>query len=299
MDLIRKAIADAAPSFNDGAMSVSGWLSCPTVDTDDEVIDGTAFDLDSMHRKFPVLLWAHRRDVKPIGSWSDSNGNYTLKARAYPGGGHGLYGTAFFSKANPEGEVIYGMYREGMLKGFSAGFLSRKSVQEKIGGKVCKRFTAATLAEGSAVPMPANPDAVAVMVSKAAKVSPWLAADLSALLPRKILVPCLMTPAKQSRKTLKGVAMATETQTEVVETPEVVTKAAHDELTGKLDTAVKSLNEAIDAVNTLNDTVAKQAAEIETLKGVKNVLREEYDADMGKVADAIGTVAAKVGLEKK
>lgn len=163
--IICKSAADIPPVYDDAAMRVSHWLSAPTVDSDNEVIDGAAFDL-SAHRKNPIHLFNHDRRQPPIGIYQDAGGNYTLTVKAFPGGGNGLYGTVHYSRANKQGEVVYGLYREGILKGFSAGFMPGPRVSEKTRGGMAYRYKSALLVEGSSVPIAANADALATVVHK-------------------------------------------------------------------------------------------------------------------------------------
>ncbi len=79
-NLVCKAV-NAKITTDPKRMSVSGWLSAPTVDTDGEVIDGAAFDLN-VHKSNPICLWMHRQNESPIGRWSDNDGNYTLRTKA-------------------------------------------------------------------------------------------------------------------------------------------------------------------------------------------------------------------------
>lgn len=194
------AAADIAPLYDDGEMKITHWLSAPTIDSDGEAIDGDAFDL-AIHKSHPVLLVEHRRRDLPIGHYRDRNGRYTLESKAFPGGGKGLYGTAWFSKANPAGAITYGLYREGILSGFSAGFVAgARRVEKAANGRTYRRYTSAVLIEGSATGTPANLDALATIVHKRRFAEESVPDDLLEYLRRKLAAKnlaesrCILVP---------------------------------------------------------------------------------------------------------
>lgn len=204
---VKSTVAAIAPLYDDGEMKITHWLSAPTVDTDGEAIDGEAFDL-TVHKAHPVLLVEHRRRDLPIGHYRDRSGKYSLEAKNFPGGGKGLHGTAWFSKANPAGAITYGLYREGILSGFSAGFIGgAKRVDKTADGRTCLRYTSAILLEGSATGTPANLDALATVVHKRRFAEERLPDDLLEHLRRKLEKNlgggrCILVPAH--RKSERG-----------------------------------------------------------------------------------------------
>lgn len=236
-DFRTKALSDAKPQFDQSKMAVHHWLSAPTIDTDGEIIDGTQFNLEKLHKGNPCFLWNHNRALKPLGSYSDPNGNYTLKAKAYPSGDFGLYGTVYFSQANPEAVTIFGLYCDKSLRCFSAGFGTGGTRAEKHKGRNVTRLLNATLAEGSAVNLPSNLDAVAIAVEKrmhnGTRIPERLAADLSHTLPKQktfattkifsVLPSSVNADALESQSILTAGAKAMAEVTTVTETPAVDT----------------------------------------------------------------------------
>lgn len=165
--MITKAIAGIAPTFDDDNCAVAGWLSAPTIDHSGEFIDGKAFDL-ARHKSIPLLLWQHDVKTPPIGKWEDEAGNYTVSAQPYPGGGHGLYGTAYFAKdaRNPLARTIHSLYAEKILRGFSVGFRAPDPKPAMIGRQKALKYEMAELLECSCVSMPENQHALAKVVYK-------------------------------------------------------------------------------------------------------------------------------------
>lgn len=146
---------------DDNEGTVVGWGSKPTVDRDKEVIESTAWNLDS-YLKNPVLLLCHKHDTPPVGK--------CLWVRSTP---QGLRFKAKF--ANTErGQEIYQLYKEGIMNAFSVGFKPRpggvKENPTDTKYKGVKRvFTDVDLFEISCVPVPANGDALVEHV-KAGKI---------------------------------------------------------------------------------------------------------------------------------
>lgn len=136
--------------------------STDTRDRSGDEIDVRGWDVKSF-RKNPVFLWAHKRDVLPVGRAIDVR----VEDR-------GLVFDVEFAKAdiNPFAEQVYQHYKQGFLKGVSVGFLPvatekidtttpeeaekrRKNPDLWVG----RRFKKQQLLELSAVPVPCNPDA--------------------------------------------------------------------------------------------------------------------------------------------
>lgn len=70
-----------------------------------------------------------------------------------------------FSKANPFGVMAEGMVREGILGNTSIGFIPKKDHALTVGEEVIKVFDEVELLEISLVPVPANPEAQALVRS--------------------------------------------------------------------------------------------------------------------------------------
>jgi len=134
-----------------GRKYVEGVASDETVDRAGDVILATAWQLDNF-LKNPVLLWAHDYKTPPVGKVVDiwvENGKLKFRAE---------FANTDFARE------IANLYSDGYLNTFSVGFLPVEYEPNKeTGGYVYKKVE---LLEISAVPVPANPNAVAVLRAK-------------------------------------------------------------------------------------------------------------------------------------
>jgi len=112
-----------------------------SVDRDGESIDSDGWDFKSF-KKNPVLLWAHNYREAPIGKVLDLRKD----------GDKILFRPQFAINISERAKEAFKFYKEGFLNAFSVGFIPK----EKEGEKILK----AELLEISAVPVPANPNAL-------------------------------------------------------------------------------------------------------------------------------------------
>ena len=143
---------------DDTERTITAVISTSAVDRDREVLmpDGAEFE---SYLKNPVVLWAHQHFDLPIGRtlWIKADKKkITAKAQ--------------FAKT-PLAEQIYQMYKDGYLSAFSVGFnpLSWREPTEqerkRAGWKDVRTvYDKWELLEFSAVPVPSNPEALAVAV---------------------------------------------------------------------------------------------------------------------------------------
>jgi len=108
----------------------------------------------------PVVLWAHQRlHVPPIGvcEWID------IQPRR-------IVAQTRFARGVPFAEDVFRLYEQGVLRGWSIGFIPRKTRKmQMVNGKsptVGVRIEEWDLLEYSAVPIPENPAAVTVVIEK-------------------------------------------------------------------------------------------------------------------------------------
>ena len=130
--------------------------STATVDRYGESIDQKSWILDEF-KKNPVILWAHNltmgEDRPPIGRAV----NVEVK-------GSKLLFDIQFDMADPFAADIFRKYKEKFLNAFSVGFISHK-VQES-DGEEAPILMDNELLELSAVPVPANPEALQALKSR-------------------------------------------------------------------------------------------------------------------------------------
>jgi len=123
-------------------------------DRDRDVINVSGMDLKN-YKKNPTFLWAHR------GSETPENVMGTAK-KVWVDGNNLMFKLEFLdTDINPRADMVYKMYKSKALRAFSIGFApdwEKASYNEKRGGF---DFPSAELLEISAVPVPANPAALA------------------------------------------------------------------------------------------------------------------------------------------
>lgn len=191
------SVAPAPDAYDDGRLTLRGVrVSSPRLDRDREVMIPQGCRLDDF-RNNPVALWSHDQKELPVGTWADAGGNCTVFVRD----NDGVFGDLTFSQANPRGSVVYGLYREKVLKAFSVGFTpvaGRKISPDEVkaftpggsGGGAGGRgngpmdrlpgymHTVWDLLEISPVTIGANPDALAKCVVKGSVGGEKMPADL-------------------------------------------------------------------------------------------------------------------------
>jgi hypothetical protein len=126
----------------------------------------------------PVVLWAHQRSLPPIGVCE----RLTIEADR-------IVAETKFSASSPFAADVFGLYAEGVLRGWSVGFVPARTVpipatRGKAAGGVC--YPEWDLLEYSAVPVPENPQALTLAVRKGlvkdADLRHWLIRDVLAAL---------------------------------------------------------------------------------------------------------------------
>lgn len=116
-------------------------------DRQGEVVAADGWLLDDF-RKNPVFLWAHDYSRPPIG-----------KVVAVEQDADGLMADVVFDEADPFAQLVRGKYEKGILNAVSVGFMSLEMETPKRGeGPLVHRTK--SLLELSAVPIPANPEAL-------------------------------------------------------------------------------------------------------------------------------------------
>ena len=119
-------------------------------DREGEILSMDGWRLDNFKRN-PVLLWAHNPSELPIGQAKNIRTEIVNGVKK-------LVFEPFFHDITEKAKAIKQMFEEGILKTFSVGFLPI----EQDGNK----FVNQELLEISAVPVPANPRAMMLAMSK-------------------------------------------------------------------------------------------------------------------------------------
>ena len=126
----------------------------------------------------PVVLWAHQRTLPPIGICT------ALEVE-----GDRIVAETKFSESSPFARDVFKLYAEGILRGWSIGFVPAEAItlpptRDRPSGGT--RYPAWDLLEYSAVPIPENPRALTLAVRKGliqdVDLRQWLIRDVLATL---------------------------------------------------------------------------------------------------------------------
>ena len=156
MKMIRKVFNSVIKDINVADRTLTALVSTAGQDRMDDILEPKGVDLKNFNKN-PVVLWAHDYQAPPIAK--------ALWTRKKP---EGVLSKMKFANTEFANE-IFELYKDGFLNAFSVGFIPKESepVEEgKDGFYDGKRFLKWELLEYSAVPVPANPEALALAVSK-------------------------------------------------------------------------------------------------------------------------------------
>ena len=146
-----------------GMRMLPGIASTEVIDRDRSIVTLDGWKLKSF-RANPVFLWAHNWDEPPIGKVDKITKDKVTGRLTF---------MAIESAANPFAKLIFDQYEAKELRAFSVGFLSlARKYENEAGDEVDPwdaeiiRHTSSELVEISAVPVPANQEALRLMFSK-------------------------------------------------------------------------------------------------------------------------------------
>lgn len=134
--------------------TLTAMVSTDSVDRDGDVLVPAGWELEN-YRKNPVVLWAHDYGRLPIAK--------TLAIEPWE---HGLMAMVQFAE-HAFAQDVFQLYVGGFLRAFSVGFMPKEWAPRPGEGLRGYLITKAELLEFSAVPVPANQDAL-VLAAKAA-----------------------------------------------------------------------------------------------------------------------------------
>lgn len=169
MDMIKKIFNSEIKEYDDKEMTLTATISTGATDRMRESLDPNGVDLGN-YRKNPVVLWAHDYSMPPIGKavWAKkTDGGIISKVKFYNS-----------DKAIGEfSQEIYKMYKDGFLNAFSVGFIPKETEwakEEDLKNEKKPRLTYKRweMLEYSAVPVPANPEALQLAMQKGIIKSP-------------------------------------------------------------------------------------------------------------------------------
>lgn len=146
----QKVVSTELKAVDEGSRTITFVMSSEDVDRDGDIIRVDGWKLDAF-RQNPVFLVFHDQRQFPIGRVEEIRGEGTQ-----------LLGTVRFAEKGTYevADVAYELYRQGIMNAVSVGFRGLEwEPREDDDGLI---FTSQELFELSAVPVPANPAAVAV-----------------------------------------------------------------------------------------------------------------------------------------
>ena len=150
---ILKTFDTEIKGINESERSITALVSTAARDRMGEVLLPEGADLKQF-KKNPVVLFGHNYSQPPIGRamWIKKTAEGILSKVQFAT-------TAF-------ADEVYQLYKDGFMKAFSVGFLP-KEFSDGDGKKQPRRtYSKWELVEYSAVPVPANPEALSLAISK-------------------------------------------------------------------------------------------------------------------------------------
>jgi hypothetical protein len=167
--LLTKSITPAATLAIDGArLAIRSVITTIEPDRAGDVVVPTGLKNRDEYLMNPVVLWAHDRfRVPPIGScqWLD------VQPRR-------IVAETRFAEGVPFAEEVFSLYEQGVLRGWSIGFVPLKGDRRPSAKGTSLYVREWDLLEYSAVPIPENPGAVTVALEKGLVTDPDLLAWL-------------------------------------------------------------------------------------------------------------------------
>ena len=169
LEFIRKGIQAEGVEVDDDARTITSYVSTAMVDRDDEVMAPKGVLL-AHYIKNPVVLWAHKYDVLPVGKslWIKTNERGLISKTQYAK--HGFADDVYQYRKDgfPMAESV-GFIPLSMIEGKNIKDANRAElgIPEDVDLSGAKRiYDKWVLLEYSDVPVPANPEALELAKSK-------------------------------------------------------------------------------------------------------------------------------------
>ena len=149
----------AAPLTTDAeTLTVHAVINTAAPDRAGDVVLPTGLRNAAEFLRNPVVLWAHQRTLPPVGTC------VALDVRP-----DRIVAATRFARGVPFAEDLFRLYEQGVLRGWSIGFLPQRAglrPRDPTTGRRGLRVEAWDLLEYSAVPVPENPEALTLAVEK-------------------------------------------------------------------------------------------------------------------------------------
>lgn len=155
MSIVKKVFDSEIKGIDEQEMTLTAYVSTSGRDRHNESVDASGGNFAN-YKKNPVVLWAHDYSKPPIG-----------KALWIKRDGEGVVSKVKFANT-PFAQEIFQLYKEGYMKAFSIGFMPDfNNIEDGDGDKKPRRtYKKWEMLEYSAVPVPANPEALALAVKR-------------------------------------------------------------------------------------------------------------------------------------
>jgi len=151
MDKMLMTFSSEIKGIDEKEGTLTAYVSTKARDRMDEVLLPDGADMRN-YKKNPIVLFAHKYDEPPIG-----------KALWIKNDGDGILAKVKFASTEFAQE-IFSLFKEGIMNAFSVGFVP-KLWEDGDGEKKARRtYTKWEMLEFSAVPVPANPEALALAI---------------------------------------------------------------------------------------------------------------------------------------
>lgn len=154
VEFVRKGLEVADVQFDEGERAAVSYITTRDIDRDGEIVEPDGADVAAF-LKNPVVLWAHDYRSLPLGRamWIKSDSKGLIAKTQYA--------------SHEFAEKVYQYRKEGMPLAQSIGFVPLEWEDNPSDTKGCRRrYRKWALLEYSDVPVPANPEALNIAVSK-------------------------------------------------------------------------------------------------------------------------------------
>ena len=149
---VRSVAIEPAVVVDSSKMIVRSVISTIEPDRAGDVVVPAGLRNADEYLRNPVVLWAHQRTLPPIGTCQHLE---VLPDR--------IVAETKFSSSSPLALDVFRLYAEGVLRGWSIGFVPRRAAPLRRAGQRVEEWD---LLEYSAVPIPENPRALTLAVRK-------------------------------------------------------------------------------------------------------------------------------------
>lgn len=173
---LKAAVESITKASDEDAGTFEVVISTDDQDRHGEIIEAAGWMTDS-YMKNPVVLWAHSYCDLPIGlclSIREDGGKKIAKGRFAPGA------------ANPVAQQVRQLYDAGIQRATSVGGIVHEMVDNRI--------TKFEMVEFSFVPVPANPNALALAAAKNLELAPFIAKGLVIAEKEEVAAPPAVPP---------------------------------------------------------------------------------------------------------